>query len=49
MEGLRIAQLIDLTEIKVTRDQDLNAVALILGDGRRNADRAFERFGGYSL
>jgi hypothetical protein len=49
MGGLRIAQLIDLTEIKITRNQDLNTVALVLGDGRRNTDRAFERFGGNTL
>src|SRR5580693_6635856 len=37
MEALRIAQLIYLPQIQITRDQDLYSVALILGDGRRNA------------
>ncbi len=45
----RIAQLVDLPEIQIARDQDLDAVALMLGDGWRDADRAAQRLGGDAL
>src|SRR5580658_1713488 len=43
------AQLIYGSEIEVTRDQDLDAVTVLLQHGRRNAQRALQHFGEHVL
>src|SRR5262245_32957526 len=42
LSGRSGLELIDGPEVQVARDEDLNTITLILGDGRRDIDRALQ-------
>src|SRR5258708_38780854 len=47
--GASGAEFIDGSEVEITRDQNLDAIALAFGEGRRDVDCAPEHLGEHSL